>query len=44
MHVPTSYWFIARRNTVTEEILETYTVDAFFGRDGSTVGIDKEAA
>ncbi len=24
MHVPTSYWFIAERNTVTEEIIKTY--------------------
>lgn len=23
-HVPTSYWFIAERNTVTDEILRTY--------------------
>ena len=25
-HVPTSYWFIAERNTVTDEILRTYPV------------------
>lgn len=24
MHVPTSYWFIAERNTETDEILRTY--------------------
>lgn len=24
MHVPTSYWFIAERNTETEEIIKTY--------------------
>lgn len=23
-HLPTSYWFIAERNTVTDEILRTY--------------------
>ena len=44
MHIPTSYWFIARRNTVTEEILETYSVEAFFGRDERSAAIDKEAA
>ena len=44
MHAPTSYWFIARRNTKTEEIIETYTVEEFFG--GSATGIQsvKEAA
>lgn len=30
LHAPTNYWFIARRNTVTDEILETMTVDAYF--------------
>jgi len=29
LHVPTSYWFVARRDTVSEAILETYTVDEF---------------
>ena len=24
MHVPTSYWFIAERNTATDEIINTY--------------------
>ena len=24
MHVPTSYWFIAERNTETDEIIRTY--------------------
>jgi sarcosine oxidase subunit delta len=24
MHAPTSYWFIAERNTETDEILRTY--------------------
>jgi sarcosine oxidase subunit delta len=32
LHVPTSYWFIARRDTVTETILATYTVEAFFAQ------------
>lgn len=26
MHAPTSYWFIAERNTETEEIIRTYPV------------------
>jgi sarcosine oxidase subunit delta len=31
-HVPTSYWFIAERNTVTDEILRTYAAaDVFAG-------------
>jgi sarcosine oxidase subunit delta len=30
LHAPTNYWFIARRNTITDEILETMTVDAYF--------------
>lgn len=28
-HVPTAYWFIAERNTLTDEIVRTWTVDAF---------------
>ncbi len=32
LHAPTNYWFIARRNTVTDEILETMTVDAYAQR------------
>ncbi len=28
-HVPTTYWFIARRDTRTEEILETMAVGDF---------------
>jgi sarcosine oxidase subunit delta len=42
MHAPTSYWFIARRNTITEEIIQTYTVEEFFG--APAVVADKEAA
>ena len=30
VHTPTSYWFIATRNTLTEEILVTATVADFF--------------
>ena len=29
LHVPTAFWFIARRDTVTDEILGTWTVEAF---------------
>ena len=32
-HVPSSYWFIAERNTVTDEILRTYPAsEVFTGR------------
>ncbi len=29
-HVPTNYWFIAERNTVSDEILKTYPADEVF--------------
>jgi sarcosine oxidase subunit delta len=29
-HVPTSYWFIAERDTVTDEILKTYPAGEVF--------------
>lgn len=32
LHAPTNFWFIARRNTVTDTVLETMTVDAYFAR------------
>lgn len=32
LHVPSTNWFIARRNTITDEIIETMTVDAYFSR------------
>jgi sarcosine oxidase, subunit delta len=32
LHAPSNNWFIARRNTVTEEILETMTYDAYLTR------------
>ena len=31
-HVATSYWFIAERNTVTDEILATYPADRVFSQ------------
>ncbi|MEZ5934923.1 MAG: sarcosine oxidase subunit delta [Alphaproteobacteria bacterium] len=43
MHAPTSYWFIARRNKATEEIVKTYTVEEFFGLS-ERAGVDKLAA
>ncbi len=30
MHVPTAFWFIAERDTGTDEILRTYTADTIF--------------
>ena len=29
-HLPTSFWFIAERNTLTDEILRTYGAEAVF--------------
>ena len=29
-HLPTSYWFIAERNTLTDEILRTYPASELF--------------
>ena len=37
LHAPTNTWFIARRNTVTDNILETMTVDAYFARQAQDV-------
>jgi sarcosine oxidase subunit delta len=31
-HLPTSYWFIAERDTRTDEILRTFTAAELFGR------------
>ena len=43
VHVATNYWFIAERDTVSDEILRTYPADEvftarrdFLGRDGDT--------
>ena len=30
MHAPSSYWFIAERNTITDEILKTYDPKELF--------------
>jgi sarcosine oxidase subunit delta len=32
LHAPSNFWFIARRDTLTDTIIETMTVDAFMGR------------
>jgi sarcosine oxidase, subunit delta len=32
LHAPTNYWFIARRNNVSDEVLETMTADTYFER------------
>jgi sarcosine oxidase subunit delta len=31
-HLPTSYWFIAERNTVTDEIVRTYASEEMFNK------------
>lgn len=31
-HSPTSYWFIAERNTVTDEIIRTYPASELFNK------------
>ena len=31
-HLPSSYWFIAERNTLTDEILRTYPASDVFDR------------
>jgi len=31
-HVPTSFWFIAERNTVSDEIIRTYPASEVFNR------------
>ena len=31
-HVPTSFWFIAERNTVTDQVIRTYPASELFDR------------
>ena len=38
LHAPTNTWFIARRNTITDNIVETMTVDAYFARTSAQSG------
>ena len=33
-HVPTSFWFIAERNTITDEIVKTYAASEVFNSRG----------
>ena len=35
-HIPSSYWFIAERDTGTDEILSTYPPEKVFGQDRET--------
>lgn len=28
-HTPSSFWFLAERNTITDEVLRTFTVDEY---------------
>ncbi len=34
-HVPTAYWFIAERDTGTDEVLRTYPASELFGPGGA---------
>jgi len=36
LHAPTNTWFIAHRNTVSDEILETMTFDAYLARQAGS--------
>ena len=40
-HVPTNYWFIAERDTVSDEILRTYPADEVFTERHDFGGRDK---
>ena len=42
-HVPTSYWFIAERNTVTDEILRTYPASDVYSQRVDFAPKDKPA-
>jgi sarcosine oxidase subunit delta len=47
LHAPTNYWFVARRNTITDEIIETMTYDQFLAshkKDAAVPVGDAEAA
>ena len=38
LHAPTNFWFIARRNTVTDEVLATMTVAEYLAARGPAKG------
>jgi sarcosine oxidase, subunit delta len=42
-HVPTSFWFIAERNTVTDEIIRTYPAGDLFDRRVEMAAKPKDA-
>ena len=42
MHVATAYWFIAERNTVTEEIIRTFPSSDIFSDRVSFAKPDEE--
>ena len=44
LHAPTNYWFIARRNTLTDEIIETMTYDAYLARQKASASGEAEPA
>ena len=44
LHAPSNTWFIARRNTITDEILATMTVDSYFAAKRGRVGHDETEA
>jgi sarcosine oxidase subunit delta len=35
-HLPTSYWFIGERNTMTDEIIRTYPASELLERTGGS--------
>jgi sarcosine oxidase subunit delta len=41
-HAPTSFWFIAERNTVTDEIIRTYPASELFDRRVETTAKPKD--
>ena len=41
LHAPSNTWFIARRNTLTDEILSTMTVEAYLTARKGAVGHDE---
>ena len=42
-HVPTSFWFIAERNTVTDEIIRTYPAGDLFDQRVEMAAKPKDA-
>jgi sarcosine oxidase, subunit delta len=42
-HAPTSFWFIAERNTVTDEVIRTYPAGELFDRRVEMTAKSKDA-